>query len=248
MVYLILDTNIWINFVAKNNPSGLLEQLMQKEKKGDIILLTNKIIIKEWERNKSQTIKDCKKLIADHFESLKKLIAYLPQDNLKSAVNIILQNEKKFLTIAEERVENTEKLLRTCSKTPITQKMKLTAAEWGIERQAPFQKKGSVGDALILLSSAEYCKKHSLGVKDSIFVSYNHSDYTDGKNIEEIHDDLKSILDSANMIFKRNIGEALYLTPNLIKEIWAYMTSRLGDEWAESERKKWGITDHQLVL
>jgi hypothetical protein len=222
MIHLILDTNIWIAFVARNNPSGILEMLEVKNRKGSIRILSNEIVVAEWIRNKKKTIADITGGIKNDFDAISRLSNYLPKDEgrrLRQAFKPFQKKKKELIGLGIQRVEDTEKLITSCEMTEVTDEMKLRVVEWGLNRKAPFHDKGSVADALILLSSAEYCMKHTRGIKDSIFVSFNHKDYTDGKNKDEIHTDLKDLVDGANMIYKRNIAEALHLAPKLQKEV-----------------------------
>jgi predicted nucleic acid-binding protein len=236
MVAIILDTNIWINFVAKDNPSELLEQLIAKRDSKEIILLSNKIILDEWLRNKEQTVKDVSNTIKGNYSSAKKLADYLSlaeKQQFLLTVNPYFNQEQQRIDLAVQRVEQTEALLRSCVMTPITAEMKLQVVDWALGKRAPFKKKSnSVGDALILLSSVEYWKKETIGITDAIFVSFNHEDYTDGKKIDDIHEDLKEIVQGANMLFTRNIGEALHLAPQLTNEIGDYIDYQV-DSWIE---------------
>jgi hypothetical protein len=231
MISIILDTNIWITFVAKNTPTGLLEQLKSKKDKFEIILLSNEIILNEWLRNKEQTIKDVTNSIKGSFNSAKKIADYFDDQNKIDYLNFIdsiLGKEQQKIDLAIKRVEETEILLRNCEMTPITDEMKLKITDWALAKKAPFKKKdNSVGDALILLSSVEYQKTKTIGITDSIFVSFNHDDYADGKNTDVIHEDLQELIAGANMTYKRNIGEALNLTPLLTKEIEDYIDFRI---------------------
>jgi predicted nucleic acid-binding protein len=227
MINIILDTNIWISHVAKDIPAGLISQLKEKIDKHEINLLTNQIILDEWARNKERTIKDVANNIKSAYQSAKKLEDFLQgkeqkvyHDSLTSAFS----QEQSQIDLATKRVEETEKMLNACQISPITDEMKLTVAGWALDKRAPFKKKAnSVGDALILLSSIEHCKVSTIGTTDSIFVSFNHDDYTDGKDIDKIHDELGDLMAEANMTFTRNIGEALQMAPKLIEAIDDYI-------------------------
>lgn len=113
--------------------------------------------------------------------------------------------------------------------------MKLQVVDWALDQKAPFRNKNnSVGDALILLSSVEYLKEETIGITDSIFVSYNHTDFSKDENKDEIHEDLAHLLEEANMEFTRNIGEALHLAPELNEEIAEYIDYMV-DDWIQTQ-------------
>ena len=73
MISLVLDTNIWIAYIAKDWPSGIIDEIKKKKKSGEIILLTNEIIIEEWNRNKETTLKDISKKADEIFDATKKV-------------------------------------------------------------------------------------------------------------------------------------------------------------------------------
>ncbi|MGY2132297.1 PIN domain-containing protein [Hymenobacter sp. HD11105] len=234
MVYLILDTNIWIGFIAKDIPTGIFQQLQDKINDKEVILLSNDIIIEEWNRNKEQTIKAVTNTIKGNYNAAKKVADFLdPQDKsdyLKS-LQPYFNNDQNIIDIATKRVEETERILRDSAKAPITDAMKLNVVEWALNKRAPFKNKAnSVGDALILLSSVEYIKARTIGITDSIFVSFNHDDYTDGKDINKLHDEFNELITDSHMTFTRNIGEALDLAPTLIGQISDYIDFH-ADSW-----------------
>jgi predicted nucleic acid-binding protein len=227
MINIILDTNIWITFVAKDNTARLIEELRTKVNKNEIALLTNEIIVDEWKRNKAQTINDVSNSIKAKYNTVRTLADFLGDAEKRKFLDVtevLFQNEQARNTYATNRVEETEQLLLSCTMTPITEAMKIEVVEWALDKRAPFKKKNnSVADAIILLSSVEYCKERTVGLIDSIFVSFNHEDFSSAKDKDVIDEDLQSLLSEAQMTFSRNIGEALKLAPQLIEEITEYM-------------------------
>lgn len=227
MINIILDTNIWISFVAKDVPPGLISQLKDKIDKHEINLVTNEIILEEWRRNKDRTIKDVANNIKTTYQSAKKLAELLEgneKDKFNDSIVSTFSKEQDQIRLATNRVEEAEELLKKCQISQITNEMRLRVVDWALQKKAPFKKKNnSIGDALILLSSVEHCKASTIGTTDSIFVSFNHDDYTDGNDIDKIHDELGELMTEANMTFTRNIGEALQMAPQLIGSIDNYI-------------------------
>jgi predicted nucleic acid-binding protein len=244
MINIFLDTNIWITFVAKDNPTGLLEDLTKRRVNNEIILLTNEIIIAEWYRNKQQTVNDITSNVKSNLkqkyiaaDSLANFLSPAEKKLFHEIITTILKQEKSIITMAVARVEETERLLLSCKMTPVTNEMKLKITDWALNKRAPFKKKSnSVGDALILLSAVEYCKANTIGITDSIFVSFNHEEYSSPGDKDAVHEDLVDLINEANMTYTRNIGEALHLAPQLISQISDYIDYQV-NQWIEMENE-----------
>lgn len=238
MISLVFDTNIWITYVAKNWPTGIIDQIKEKRDSGEIILLTNDIILEEWERNKETTLKYVSKKADEVFSYTKKMFEIFDdkmENKYGELVKDFLSHRSEFIDMAMLQVEETEKLIKECDVTPITKEMKIRAADWALEKKAPFIKnKNSVADAIIILSSAEYLKGKSIGIDDSIFVSFNHEEFSSKEDKELIHPHLEGILKEANMTYTRHLGKALRLPEKMLKEINEYIEYHLED-WLETQ-------------
>lgn len=230
MVDVILDTNIWISHIAKDKPVGIFESFKKQVSNGDVILLINDIILDEWKRNKDNTIRDIANEIKISSKSALKIKEYLDFDGKEKITELLSEinaKEDERIKLAEKRMEEVELLMSQAVKTDITNDMKITVSNWALEKRAPFkQKSNSVGDALILLSAVRHREKDgSSDFRPGFFVSFNHTDYANKDNSNEIHEDLKELLDKGNLSYKRNIGEVLNLTPELNQEVHNYIDS-----------------------
>lgn len=241
MATLIFDTNIWLEFIAQDKPKGILEELKTKKEEGEIRLLTNQIIIDEWERNKDSIKDKIKNTVDNYFYNAKKAFElYQPADKeeFDNQANAFFDAKDQLVENALNHVEETEAFLHGCEKTVITEEMKLEVIDRALEKRAPFVvNKNNVGDALILLSSIEYMKEKTIGIKDSIFVSYNHTDFASKEDKDKIDAELKDLIEEANMKYTRHIGEALELNPELNKEINEYFEylEQSADDWIQTQ-------------
>ncbi len=225
MVNLILDTDIWIAFIAKNNPSYILERLIEARDNKEIELLSNEIIFQEWARNKDETIRSVTNAIKGYYNSARTLETLIPEAERQKMqeVTVHFKSEAELIKAATDRVNKTEELLHKCTIMPVSAEMKLEAIDMALNKRAPFnQKENSVGDALNLLSSAGYCKAKSVDITNSIFVSFNHTDIADKGKKDELHNDLKKMFAEANIHYTRHIGEALHLTAKMAQEVAEY--------------------------
>ncbi|SCY08339.1 hypothetical protein SAMN05192588_1052 [Nonlabens sp. Hel1_33_55] len=228
MTDVILDTNIWISHIAKDKPNGIFDSFKSQVDNGEIFLLINDIILDEWQRNKSNTIRDITNEIKSSSKNALRMKTFL-DENGKQKIDELLSDynskEEERIKLAEQRIEQVEKLMTNATKVIVTNEMKIRVADWALEKRAPFkQKSNSVGDALILLSTVEHRNSDSTShFRPGFFISFNHTDYAQRENSDEIHEDLQELLDGANLSYKRNIGEVLSLTPELNAEVESYI-------------------------
>lgn len=231
MIYLILDTNAWIYLANGFNPLTskneenthlkLLKELKQKVVSGEITILTNDIILEEWNRNKItcnqfvDKIKTWKKQAKD-FE--RKMLERLPDD--EEVIKFLFEKyDKKFDELIETNqthIQEVEALLFSDTlKYSISDATKLKGSEQAIKKLAPFigDKKNSMADFVILLGAIEYVEKE-LSIKlfpdlidypESYFVSSNKNDFSDNNSKEEFHKDLQPFLQKTKMQYRTNL-------------------------------------------
>ena len=238
MLYLMLDTNIWI-YIAKGEHPNVIDQILEGVKKNELSVLSNEVITKEWQRNKESVLHDSHKKIEARFNNLvsaaKSIQEFLTDDEKKSFGSLIdsfKKDKTKEYEKANKLVEQVNELiLRKSVQTRITVEMKLAVINRGLEKKAPFiHKNNSIGDALILMSTINYLKDKQLGynVVNLVFISNNTDDYCNAKRGEgsnEFNNDLNDLIGGINVQFSRNIAEALKFAPKLIEEInefWAW--------------------------
>jgi len=240
MIYLILDTNIWIYLANSYNPKNknyedglhfkLVKSLKELIDSRDIIILTNDIIIDEWKRNK----KNAKGLINKHkntlegnkgsIKNIKKYLEISDKQKLQDVFNKYTDNLKKVIQDNERHINEVEDLLLNKStKIDIHDEVKISASDRAIKKLAPFkgEKSNSMADAVILLSSIKYLKEAGRtspweeGEDDffifpeSIFVTNNKGDFANPENENEVHTELKPLLDEVQMKYEMNIGKII---------------------------------------
>lgn len=213
--HLIIDTNIWIYLasgynpeknilVKENNHIKLFNKLYKLVWDGQIIVLSNPIILDEWKRNKNATRSYINKLnnkkgsvIFDDIQSIvgessKSVIEKLKYDYYE-AINKEIKNQ-------EQHIQNVENLLfNLTTECKVSDSSKITATQYAIEKKAPFigNKSNSMADMLILLSTIEYIDEVKIKIRGdyvypkTFFVSFNKRDFAKNKtNPNEFHDDL----------------------------------------------------------
>ncbi len=234
LVYLILDTNIWI-YMANgldtatgsqqgNNHFGLLKTLKEHVDSHEIRILSNSIIVEEWQRNKGhayQRINILREKYQHAFIEFKRNVRAAPAGN--HAENIAVRNELSLLITENElHVAAVESfLLQDCIQTPIDDKLKTLVFDLAISKKAPFHnKKNNTADAAILLSAAEYLKEDLKYEEISaIFVPNNVTDFADSNNKERFHPELLKILPTDGIKYQNYLPAALHISQSIIAEM-----------------------------
>lgn len=237
MIDLILDTNILIEFLAKD-AGGIYAYFKEKYDRKEIKLITNNVIIDEWNRNRQSTIKKVVDSIEKEAKKALSVANFLGADDRDTLKELIKFARKNKVDLAMKRIAEIDRMLRKSTKVRITNKMRLQAVDYALKKKAPFtNKQNSVADALIVFSTVEHFRNSSFFDRP-ILVSFNHTDFSDPENIDLIHPDLKQLFESSNIRYNRNIADVLNLVPDLIKEIDDLMEEyidRMIDDYVDTD-------------
>lgn len=260
---LVFDTQTWIYLAnGYNQATGkiddgihfhLLDRILVLVDSGKLKILTNEVIILEWDRNKHHTkvlIDRYNKRIADKTREIATLKKMLSEEARRQADNILNEFKKHFEDLIrqnQDHIVRVDDLLKKKSiLVPITDTQKLEVVNLAIEKSAPFHRKAnSFADAIILLSTAEYLdsKKQFGKVDNAIFVSNNSDDYCEKKGGSKIHPDLEWYFALGNMRFETNLARALKMGEGIIEEI-----DRINEELHRHNviecEKRCGDSDH----
>nr|WP_298996230.1 PIN domain-containing protein [uncultured Allomuricauda sp.] len=273
MIFLILDTNIWLYLAngydpetSKNQDANLhfelLDSLKRLKESNDIRILANEVILAEWNRNKHHTLIKIQKL-----EKKKNNLSSVLKDALKysskdEAEKILSQAEKGITTEIEDNlahIDNVEEFLHNhCEIIDIPDSIKLKIFDSSIGNKAPFHNdKNNIADATILFASDSFLNDKLGSVESSaIFVSNNHKDFTDGKNKDAFHPDILEQLECKEIKYERVLPAALKLSEAIIIQIQEYLEK---EAWLESitfycvtpycegveDFKPWGYADRK---
>lgn len=236
MIYLILDTNVWLYLANGYDPISekhhddlhfnFLSSLKKLKDNGDIRILVNEIIFKEWERNrensklKIQNLSTKLKNPESAFSFIKKYV----KSEIKKLQEEYIHGLKSAIEANRIHIQNVEDFLyKDCLKIEISEALKLKIFDLSINKSAPFHnKKNNIADAAILLSASEYLKGRLFnGESSAIFVSNNFTDFTDGINKSEFHPDIRELL-TEEINYERLLPQALNLSTEIIKQIEEY--------------------------
>jgi len=249
MIYLIFDTNIWLylanglcidetNKFYDKEHFCFLNKLKTLKKDNDVVILTNEIILKEWERNKSTAYLNIKKLKNklnnnNHLSDYQKY-----SSDSKQNIDVMNRNYRKgineLIDLNKQHILNVEYFLRNeCEIVKITSEMKVKIFEMSISKYAPFHNnKNNIADAAILFSSLAYLnEKPWITETVSFFVSNNFVEYTDSENQKKFHPGiLKQIEENypeVGIEYHRILPKALEFGKNVLQEMQMFYAKEL---------------------
>jgi hypothetical protein len=161
MVKLLVDTCVWLDIAKTVKGEEVLNLLSEFIERGEVGLILPKIIITEFDKNKYRVIADASKSLSSHFKKVKEIVA---EHGSQESRDIILSQlndiDKKIPTLGEtafNSIVRIEEIMKNAELIPISDEIKLRAAQRAIDRKAPFHlSKNSIGDAIILECFNEY--------------------------------------------------------------------------------------------
>lgn len=210
MIYLTLDSNIWLNTLKESEKEeNLIDILEYWISNGHVTILLPEIIITEWKRNRDNK----KRVLLDDWKSFyNKAKKILGADVVREVLTPDSLNE-----IVENRLEKVDYILEyNAVKIPITTVHKLKAIELAEQKKAPYGAKNSTGDAFIYLAMIDYISANSLS--NCVFITNNHTDFSSKESTDKIHPDLKPEFDKLSIEYyidlKRFFHDYKHILPN----------------------------------
>jgi len=237
MIHLILDTNNWIYLANSIDPLTenlnegyhfqLFEKLKLKVREKAITILVSDLVEIEWNRNQNR----CFALISKHKNRMKDDLHTIDRidrvlqsefhDNLLDLKKAYTKHINSEIEKNQVHIEGVGRLLGDSIKYTATLETKAFASDWAVEKKAPFtgDKKNSMADALLLFSAIDYIKEvrgHYGSYPTFIFVSGNKADFCSKTSGNEIHEDLKGMVDEVGINFFLSLPEALKFVDNTL--------------------------------
>lgn len=211
MYHLVIDTCVWIDLAKKfTEVRGKISRLVEE---GKLALLVPQIVVEEWDRHKEPKIIDERESsVRGKIKNARDLAQYLDAeqaDSWRGLVDGIQERKAEIVASAVEEVKAIDGLFAHPStvRLPITDDVKLRAVDIALAKEAPFRRKNSMADALIVLTAVDHIEKQ--GLHDCIFVSSNTEDFSSDGSQVEIHEDLQPLFDENGIKYYPNIGLAV---------------------------------------
>jgi len=232
MIYLTLDTNIWINSLYESGKDyNFIESLEYWIEKGDVQILLPEIIKKEWERNREKHKENCVEVWRMFFNKAIKVF-YAHSEVIKQ-----LMTPENLEERAEVQIKRIENIFENSILIPITDEYKIKATELAEQKAAPFfDDKNSIGDAYIYISMIDFITKKEL--LNCIFISCNYKDFSKDKGSKDIiHPNLESEFTKLKIKYYNCIEDFLIAHSSQLPDISEYKKRKaLKEELRKIER------------
>lgn len=212
MHLVMLDTCVWLDISSQKTELPMLTALEHLVEEGVIKLLVPELVRTEFERNKDRVIEATRKRIASEFRVVKGIIESFGGEEKDAALKTIDDVNHRLPILSEAtqgNVNRVTKLFDLAFQTPISDAVKIKAAERAIEKRAPFHKqKNSIADAVLAESFQEFRIEHAPIFESFRFVTHNVTDFS-GKDHRKPHDDFAEIFDGKTSRFFNSTSPAL---------------------------------------
>jgi len=225
MTKLLIDTSVWLDLAKNIEGEKLIDLLSEFLSQNEVSLIVPEIIISEFNRNRDRVISNAGKSMSSHFTKVKEVIRnHSKGENKEQIINLLSDLNHKIPTFGESIVASLEKIENFFKKAevlPLTDEIKLRAAQRAIDKKAPFHlSKNSIGDAIIIETYNEYVQKNIFQEFKLMFITHNIHDFSNQNGNQKMpHGDFKSIFDNNKSKYFINILEALReINPDLLEE------------------------------
>jgi len=178
---LFIDTCVWIDLAKDHHQHTFLRALDALMREGKVAVMLPPLILEEFERNKVNILNTNRQSLSSALKRAKDLLDQHGQGDGKAEalgqLNAIDQRLPRLgdLTGITAFVEQ---MLGRAEVIPITDAAKLRAVDRGLAKQAPFGKKNSTADAILIEAFADVVKGDGTTGHQFGFVTHNKNDFS----------------------------------------------------------------------
>lgn len=234
MHLVMLDTCVWLDISTQKAELPMLTAIENLVEDGVIKLLVPELVRAEFERNKDRVIEATRKRIAGEIRVVKGIIESFGGEGKAGALETIddVNHRLPILTEATQgSVIRVIKLFDLAFQTPISDAVKIKAAERAIAKKAPFHKqKNSVADAVLAEAFQEFRVEQAANFESFRFVTHNVTDFS-GKDHRQPHEDFSDIFDGKTSLYFNT-------TKSAIEDLLDLEDFHYGNEWAWADQTR----------
>lgn len=217
---LILDTNIWLNFLKGGkeeiNTFRKMKKMMDQSK---IILFTPEQVMVEWNHHHKHILQQTFTTTKDTLDQAKLLIKYFYEPTNTSYRDALKKIQSQINLNTDIQNPDICKDIEHIINNKVTQikltdpQLKNMVIEFGLNKKKPFGHKNSMGDAVIFFSiyenfSNKIRNKNQYNYNQLYFVTNDVHDFSEKTNGEErdvLHPDLKKLADEIDLNYSSDI-------------------------------------------
>jgi hypothetical protein len=223
-LHLLIDTSVWLDLTKDSRHLPLLDALSAMTAEGEVVLIMPQIIIEEFARNRDRVMAASRASLSSHFKRVREaIIQFAPEEGRDATLKQLSEVDHRVATGGEavnEAVELIEKLFAGTTPVPVSDNIKVRAADRAITKMAPFHRQmNGIGDAIIIETYID-----ALAARKSedvfAFVTHNIHDFSQkGADTRVPHPDLALLFDGVRSRYETNLSVLLNeLASDLIEE------------------------------
>jgi len=210
---LLIDTCVWIDLAKDHHQHQFLRTLDALMQEGKVAVMVPPLVLEEFARNKGNIVNVNRQSLSSALKRAKDLLDQHGQGDGKAGaleqLNYVDQRLPRLgdLTGIAAFVEQ---ILRKAQTIPITDAVKLRALDRGLKRKAPYGKKNSTADAILIEAFAEVVHGKGTTGHHFGFVTHNKNDFSQPEGDQrQAHRDFEDIFTKRKVRYFTTLKDAL---------------------------------------
>lgn len=246
MFRLLIDTCVWLDLAKDYQQGGLLEVLEELLKQKEISLILPEIICDEFARNKARVAEEGGRSHSGVIRRVREMVDKFGDPEKKESVLQQLSEVDHRIPLLGDRavqsIGRIEKLFASARVFPVSNAIKLRAAQRAIDKKAPFHRpRNGMDDAILIEMYSDSVRLGKPGERFA-FVTHNTKDFSHPSADDRTpHPDLQPLFSKIKSLYSTRLGEILKrVAPDQVSDImleheWSFETRRLMELLAASE-------------
>jgi hypothetical protein len=210
---LLIDTCVWIDLAKDHHQHTFLRALDALMREGKVAVMLPPLVLEEFERNKGNIVNVNRQSLSSALKRAKELLDQHGQGDGKAGALAQLNNIDQRLPRLGDLTGITafvEQLLGRAETIQVTDAAKLRALERGLKKQAPYGKKNSTADAILIEAFADVVKGKGTAGHQFGFVTHNKDDFSQPKgDHRQHHPDFEGIFTKRKVRYFVTLKDAL---------------------------------------
>lgn len=231
MLKMLVDTCVWLDMAKTPAQAKNIEILAGLRNESRIEIIVPQLVLDEFIKNRARVIEEYVKSITTTMSRAKEIVAQQRKGRRSKVLDRLLDQANSQIrtprSVAEDAADQIQSLMQHGTIVPISQGMKVRAAERAMQKRAPFHRdKNSMNDALIMEAYGEVIKGQSKARDRFGFVTHNHRDFSEPTGSHKVpHPDFAAFFSARKSRYYITIGDALGKMHLSGPNAWMYDTS-----------------------
>jgi hypothetical protein len=210
---LLIDTCVWIDLAKDHHQHPFLRALDALMTEGKVAVMLPPLVLEEFERNKGNIVNTNRQSLSSALKRAKDLLNQHGQGNGKARALAQLNDIDQRLPRLGDLtgiIAFTEQILRKAETIPVTDAAKLRALERGLKKKAPYGKRNSTADAILIEAFSDVVKGRGTAGHQFGFVTHNKNDFSQAEGDQrQPHADFDGIFTKRKVRYYTTLKDAI---------------------------------------